>query len=75
MTDPSQTELDREGIPLHLEAAVVPWQAGSNTSIVGRAPGSMSTRVPYVFYELDNMEPGDAIIVEGPAGKEYLFRV
>ncbi len=73
-TGSSQAELDREGI-LHLEGTGVPWQEGSNTFIVGHALGFMRTRVPYVFYELDKTEPGDEIIVEDPAGKEYLFRV
>src|SRR3712207_6818325 len=70
----SQAELDREGI-IHLEGTGVPWQEGSNTFIVGHALGFMRTRVPYVFYELDKMEPGDEIIVEDPKGEEYIFQV
>jgi sortase A len=70
----SQAELDREGI-LHLDGTGVPWQEGSNTFIVGHALGFVRTRVPYVFYELDKMEPGDEVIVEDPAGREYRFRV
>ena len=73
-TGSTQRELDREGI-LHLEGTGVPWQEGSNTFIVGHALGFMWTRVPYVFYELEKMEPGDEIIVEDPAGEEYVFRV
>jgi sortase A len=73
-TGSSQAELDREGI-LHLEGTGVPWQGGSNTFIVGHALGFKWTKVPYVFYELDKMEPGNEIIVEDPAGKDYLFRV
>jgi len=70
----TQKELDREGI-IHLEGTGVPWQEGSNTFIVGHALGFMWTKVPYVFYELDKMEPGDEIIVEDPTGEEYVFRV
>jgi sortase A len=70
----SQAELDREGI-IHLEGTGVPWQEGSNTFIAGHALGFLNTRVPYVFYELDRMEPGDEIIVEDPTGKEYVFQV
>jgi sortase A len=73
-TGSTQAELDREGI-IHLEGTGVPWQEGSNTFIVGHALGFMWTRVPYVFYELDKMEPGDEIIVEDPRGEEYVFRV
>jgi sortase A len=73
-TGSTQEELDREGI-LHLEGTGVPWQEDSNTFIVGHALGFMWTRVPYVFYELNEMQPGDEIIVEGPTGEEYVFQV
>ena len=73
-TGSTQAELDREGI-LHLAGTGLPWQAGSNTFIVGHVLGYMWTRVPYAFYELDKMEPGDEIIVKDPKGKEYVFRV
>jgi len=70
----SQKELDREGI-IRLKETGVPWQEGSNTFIVGHALGFMQTRVPYVFYDLDEMQPGDEILVENEAGDEYTFRV
>ena len=70
----SQAELDREGI-MHLQGTGVPWQPGSNTFIVGHALGFMWTRVPYAFYELDKMEPGDEIITRDSNGREYVFRV
>jgi sortase A len=73
-TGSSQAELDREGI-IHLEGTGVPWQEGSNTFIVGHALGFLYTRVPYAFYELEKMEPGDEIIAEAPNGEEYVFRV
>jgi sortase A len=73
-TGSTQAKLDREGV-IHLEGTGVPWQEGSNTFIVGHALGFMRTRVPYVFYELDKMEPGDEIIVEDPKGEEYVFQV
>jgi sortase A len=73
-TGSSQTELDREGI-MHLEGTGVPWQEGSNTFIVGHALGFLYTRVPYAFYELEKLKPGDEIIAEAPTGEEYVFRV
>ena len=73
-TGSTQAELDREGI-LHLEGTGVPWQEDSNTFIVGHALGFMWTRVPYAFYELNKMKPGDEIIVEDPTGEEYIFMV
>jgi len=73
-TGDSQVELDREGI-IHLEGTGVPWEEGSNTFVVGHALGFMQTEIPYVFYELDQLEPGDEILVKDAAGKEYEFRV
>jgi sortase A len=73
-TGSGQAELDRQGI-MHLKGTGVPWQEGSNTFIVGHALGFLRTRVPYVFYELDKLEPGDEVIVEDQTGGEYLFRV
>ena len=73
-TGSGQAELDRQGI-MHLEGTGVPWREGSNTFIVGHALGFLRTRVPYVFYELDKLEPGDEVIVEDQTGGEYLFRV
>ena len=73
-TGSSQKELDQEGI-IHLQGTGVPWQEGSNTFIAGHALGFMYTRVPYVFYELEKMEPGDEIIAKDPSGQEYVFQV
>lgn len=70
----TQKELDDQGI-IRLSNSGVPWQEGSNTFIVGHALGFMRTRVPYVFYELDKMRPGDEIVVKDPRGKTYTFRV
>lgn len=73
-TAATQAELDREGI-IHLKNTGVPWQEGSNTFIVGHALGFMYTKVPYVFYKLDTLRPGDEIFVKDTAGKEYVYRV
>ncbi len=73
-TGDSQVELDREGI-IHLEGSGTPWQEGSNTVVVGHALGYMRTKVPYVFYELDTLKPGDEILVKDQNGEEYAFEV
>lgn len=73
-TADSQVELDREGI-IHLKDTGMPWEEGSNTVIVGHALGFLFTRVPYVFYQLEQLEPGDEIVVKDREGKEYTFRV
>lgn len=73
-TADSQVELDREGI-IHLDGTGVPWKEGSNTVVVGHALGFLWTRVPYIFYELDQLEPGDEILVTDQSGKRYTFEV
>ena len=73
-TGSRQAELDREGI-LHLRDSGLPWIAGSNTFITGHALGFPRTRVPYAFYKLDKMKPGDEIFIEDKDGQRYTFRV
>jgi sortase A len=73
-TGSRQAELDREGI-LRVRGSGLPWIAGSNTFITGHALGFPRTRVPYAFYKLNKMKPGDEIVVEDKEGREYRFRV
>jgi sortase A len=73
-TGSSQAELDRQGI-LRLRGSGLPWMAGSNTFVAGHALGFPQTRVPYAFYKLDKMQPGDEIFIEDMRGQEYTFRV
>jgi sortase A len=73
-TADSQVALDEEGI-IHLKDSGVPWQQDSNTVIVGHAIGFPETKLTYVFYELDKMEPGDEIVVRDGEGKEYVYEV
>lgn len=73
-TGSSQAELDREGV-LRLRGSGLPWREGSNTFIAGHALGFPKTRVPYAFYELGEMMPGDEIFIKGADGRRYAFRV
>ena len=73
-TGSKQADLDREGI-LRLRGSGLPWIAGSNTFITGHALGFPRTRVPYAFYRLDKMRPGDEIFIEDTEGRRYTFRV
>ncbi len=73
-TGSTQAELDREGV-LRLRGSGLPWQEGSNTFIAGHALGFPRTRVPYAFYELPEMMPGDEILIEDADGRRYAFRV
>ena len=73
-TGSRQAELDREGI-LRVRGSGLPWIAGSNTFITGHALGFPRTRVPYAFYKLNKMKPGDEIFIEDKDGRRYTFRV
>ncbi len=73
-TGSRQAELDKQGI-LRLRGSGLPWMAGSNTFVAGHALGFPRTRVPYAFYKLDEMQPGDKIFIEDKRGQEYTFRV
>jgi sortase A len=73
-TGSKQADLDREGI-LRLRGSGLPWIAGSNTFITGHALGFPRTRVPYAFYKLDKMKPGDEIFIDDSKGRRYTFRV
>lgn len=73
-TGSRQTELDDQGI-MHLRGSGLPWMAGSNTFITGHALGYPRTRVPYAFYKLDKMKPGDKIFIQDKYGRKYAFVV
>jgi len=73
-TGSRQAELDREGI-LRLRGSGLPWIAGSNTFITGHALGFPRTRVPYAFYKLGKLKPGDEIFIDDAEGRRYKFRV
>lgn len=70
----SQVELDREGI-IRFKDSGLPWEKGSNTFIVGHALGYLYTRTSYVFYELNQLKPGDEIVVKDRDLNEYTFKV
>jgi len=73
-TADSQVALDREGI-IRFGETGTPWEESSNTFVVGHALGYLWTRTPYVFYKLEDLKPGDEIIVRDQADEEYVFEV
>ena len=73
-TGSGQAKLDREGL-LRLRGSGLPWREGSNTFIVGHALGFPQTRVPYAFYQLRELVPGDKIFFEVADGRRYTFRM
>jgi sortase A len=73
-TGDSQVELDREGI-IRLDDTGTPWKKDSNTVVVGHALGYLWTKTTYVFYELDQLKPGDEILLKDQKDEEYTFKV
>jgi sortase A len=73
-TSSSQADLDKAGI-IRLETGGAPSEPGSNTFIVGHAIGYIGGFYPYVFYELDQMRPGDEVLLRDSTGREYVYRV
>jgi sortase A len=73
-TGSRQAKLDREGV-LRLRGSGLPWREGTNTFIAGHALGFPRTKVPYAFYELPELVPGDEILIESADGRGYTFRV
>jgi sortase A len=64
----------REGT-VHIPATGYPWQRGANVFIAGHRLGYENTLSYYVFFRLDELVPGDEILLEDSAGKRYLYRV
>lgn len=73
-TASTQARLDRVGV-IHLANTGLPWQEGSNTFLVGHRLGFKRTKIPYAFYKLDKMRPGDRILARDASGKRYVYRV
>ena len=69
-----QSQLDREGV-LHVGESGLPWEEGSNTFIAGHALGFPRTRVPRAFHDLDDLVPGDEILINSADGQRYTFEV
>jgi sortase A len=70
---PDQAYLDREGA-MHLSGTGFPYERGSNTYIAGHADYDTS-RIPSVFRNLKDLQPGDHIILRDAVGRIYDYRV
>ena len=64
----------KEGV-VHVPGTGFPWQQGTNTYIAGHRLGYFNTGSWLVFYRLDELEPGDEIVLEDSSGNEYAYRV
>ena len=60
---------------LHVEGTGYPWQKGSNVYIAGHRLGYKGTGSYLLFYDLDELENGDEVILTDAEGEEYTYRV
>ncbi|CAA9453298.1 MAG: Sortase (surface protein transpeptidase) [uncultured Rubrobacteraceae bacterium] len=60
---------------IHLEGTDYPWEKGSNVYIAGHRLGYPETSSFLAFYDLDNLEKGDVVIVADADGTEYTYEV
>ncbi len=59
----------------HIPATGYPWQEGANVYVAGHRLGYPDTGSDRVFYDLDQLSPGDEIFVTDSAGTEYKYTV
>lgn len=59
----------------HIPATGYPWQEGANVYIAGHRIGYPGTRSDRVFYDLDQLVPGDEVFLYDSAGGEYVYSV
>ena len=60
---------------VHIPATGFPWQRGANTYIAGHRLGYEGTDSYLVFYYLNQLAPGDEILLKDSAGTKYEYRV
>ena len=69
----SEERLDESAI--HLPETGFPWQEGANTYIAGHRMGFFGTDSFLVFFRLNELAPGDEVVLEDTAGGRYVYRV
>ena len=69
----SEERLDESAI--HLPETGFPWQEGANIYIAGHRMGFFGTDSFLVFFRLNELAPGDEVVLEDTAGYRYVYRV
>ena len=69
----SEERLDESAI--HLPETGFPWQEGANTYIAGHRMGFFGTDSFLVFFRLNELAPGDKVVLEDTAGGRYVYWV
>ena len=90
LTVPKMSELNNDEVPtgagsvealfknyagVHLQGTGVPWEEEANVYIAGHRLGFQGTPSYLAFYDIDNLQNGDEIILEDANGKQYVYEV
>ena len=60
---------------IHVPSTGFPWQKDANTYIAGHRIGYEGTGSWHIFYDLDQVVPGDEIVIKDANGGEYDYNV
>jgi sortase A len=60
---------------LHARGTGFPWQTGANVYIAGHRLGFPATKSYLVFWDLDELENGDEVILTDANGTRYTYEV
>ncbi len=60
---------------LHLRGTGFPWQSGANVYIAGHRLGFPATKSYLVFWDLDELQNGDEVILTDANGTQYTYAV
>jgi sortase A len=74
-TGPANDEDALHDGTLHIDSTGFPWQDGSNVYIAGHRMGFPGTASYLVFWDLNKLEAGDAVVLEDAEGTRYTYEV
>jgi sortase A len=60
---------------LHLRGTGFPWQRGTNVYVAGHRLGFPGTKSYLVFWDLNNLQSGDEVILTDANGTRYTYEV
>ena len=60
---------------LHVRGTGFPWQQGSNVYIAGHRMGFPGTKSYLVFWDLNELQNGDEVILTDANGTRYIYQV
>ncbi len=74
-TAPGTDERPLRDGALHVEGTGYPWQRGANTYVAGHRLGFPGTGSNLLFWDLDELDSGDKVLLEDAEGRSYEYRV